>query len=302
MDTVLAQMISLKNHAYPPLLKGISDAPKAIYIKGNPEALSSPSIAIVGTRKASGQGLELAGRIAYELASQCLAIVSGLAQGIDGAAHKGALEAHGITIAVLGSSLEERFLFPGSHLRLAKDIINAGGALVSEYEKNQPALRYHFVARNRIISGLSLGVVVVESPLKGGSLITAQFAKAQKRLVFAVPGSPFSNNARGTNALIKQGAMLVENATDILEVLKKKKLFTPSSHTKKQHTNKDNSPEEKAILDALSQGQAHIDKLAQKTKVEVAKLLATLLEMEINGKIKNVGGGNYVLTQLTTNH
>lgn len=295
MEHASVKAIHIKEHAYPSLLKGISDAPKTIYIKGKPEALSLPSVAIVGTRKASGQGLELAGRIAYELASQGLAIVSGLAQGIDGAAHKGALEASGITIAVLGSSLEERFLFPGSHLRLAREIIETGGALVSEYEKNQPALRYHFVLRNRIISGLALGVVVVESPLKGGSLITAQFAKEQKRLVFAVPGSPFSNNARGANALIKQGAMLVENATDILEVLQKKKLFAPSSHTKKQHTGKANSPEEKAILDALSQGQAHIDKLAQKTKVEVAKLLSTLLELELKGVIKNIGGGNYVV-------
>lgn len=291
--------ISFNDATYPLLLKGIPHPPKGLYVRGNKEIFSQPCIAIVGTRKASGEGLELARKIARDLSEAGLVIVSGLAQGIDGAAHKGALEAGGKTIGVLGSSLEERFFFPSIHMRLAKEMIEKGGAIVSEYEKNTPALKQNFVARNRIVSGLSLGVLVVEAPIKSGALITANFAKKQKRLAFAIPGSPFSKNSGGANLLIKQGAYLVERAKDVLEILEKENFFH------KQKGKEANAPslyenmsaEEKNILDALAYGQLHIDKLAKEIKVGIEVLLHLLLELELKGSVKNIGGGIYVVVK-----
>lgn len=291
--------ISLKNKRYPPLLKNIKHPPNILYINGDVQVLQNPCFSIVGTRKASGEGLELARRIAYELAKAGLTIVSGLAQGIDGVAHKGALEGGGKTIGVLGSSLEERFFFPVQHLRLAKEMIEKGGAVISEYEKNQPALRRNFAARNRIIAGLSLGVLVVQAPMKSGALITAEFARKEKRLIFAVPGSPFSKHFEGTNHLIKTGAFLVETAKDILKILQEKKLFSVpkqksiSASSVRLHEGVDEG--ERKILEALADGQTHIDSLAKKTKVEVAALLGILTELEMKGMVKSMGGGNYIL-------
>lgn len=296
---LFVEQITISNNYYPPLLKKIAHSPKALYVKGDADILCEPCFAIVGTRKASGEGLELARRIGYNLSEAGLIIVSGLAQGVDGAAHKGALEARGGTIGVLASSLEERFFFPSIHLRLAKEMIEKGGAVISEYEKSEPALKHNFVARNRIVSGLSLGVLVVEAPEKSGALITAEFAKKQKRLVFAIPGSPFARNSAGANLLIKQGAYLVENAKDILEVLEKQTLF--ASQKRKENTIHSSygtdSAEEKNILEALAYGQLHIDKLAEKTKVEMSELLTLLIELEMRGVVKNIGGGNYLLVR-----
>lgn len=291
-------VITIDDKQYPSLLKVIPHPPKVLYAKGNAEIFSQPCFAIVGTRKASGEGLELASRIGYDLSEAGLIIVSGLAQGVDGAAHKGALEAGGKTIGVLASSLEERFFFPSINMRLAKEMIEKSGAVISEYEKIQPALKQNFVARNRIVSGLSLGVLVVEAPKKSGALITAEFARKQKRLVFAIPGSPFARNSAGANLLIKQGAYLIENAKDILEVLEKQTLFSSQKRKKNDiHSSYEIDSVEEKILEILSYGQLHIDKLAQKTKVEMPSLLTLLIGLEMKGLVKNIGAGNYVLVR-----
>lgn len=277
---------------HPALLAGIPHAPETLYIKGNNSLLVLPGIAIVGTRKASSQGLEYARKLAQDLAQAGLVIISGLAQGIDGEAHKGALDAGGSTIAVLASSLEERYWFPRAHKALAQSILESNGALVSEYAHGQPARKGQFIARNRIVSGLAVGVVVVESLTKGGSLITARFAREQGRLVFGVPGFPLFPNAKGPNELIKQGAYLIESARDVLTILAKEHLFVP--HKQRTLFIQEGiialTPEERNILDALASGANNIDKLAQKTKVEVGNLMALLMAMEVKGLIKENAG------------
>ncbi len=291
--------ITIHDKEYPALLKQIKNAPKALYVKGDASILSLPCVAIVGTRKASGEGMTLAQNIAQELARAGLVIVSGLAQGIDSAAHKGALEAYGKTIGVLGSSLEERFFFPSQNSSLSRKMIEIGGALVSEYEKDTPALRHHFIARNRIVAGLSLGVIVIEAPQKSGALITAEFARKETRIVCAIPGSPFSSAARGGNNLIKKGAHLVEGAKDVLEILQKETLFFPIKklYPQRAFSLGGFSVQEATIITCLEEGQIHIDKLAQKTKVEVPALLSLLIELELKGMVQNIGGGNYVITK-----
>lgn len=290
------QGISLRSSRYPSILKNIKNPPKNLYFKGEEGILGKPSFAIVGTRKASGEGRELAGRIAYELTEAGLIIVSGLAQGIDGAAHKGALDARGKTIGVLASSLEDHFFFPPQHRKLAKEMLEGGGVILSEHEKNQPALRRNFVARNRIVAGLSLGVLVVEAPMQSGALITAGFAKKANRLIFAVPGSPFSKNFEGTNWLIKEGAFLIQNADDILEILKKSNLFKPKKSKKREGKNKESyTSEEARVREVLKEGSCHIDELAKKTNLEISALLPLLIELEMRGIIKHAGGGVYLL-------
>ena len=290
------QGIPLKSSRYPLLLKKISHPPRVLYFKGEEAILKGTSVAIVGTRKASGEGREFARQIAHELAAAGLVIVSGLAQGIDGAAHQGALDAKGKTIGVLGSSLEDHFFFPQQHRRLAKEMLAGGGAILSEHEKNQPALRRNFVARNRIVAGLSVGTLVVEAPMKSGALITAGFAKKANRLVFAVPGSPFSKNFEGTNWLIKNGALLVQNAKDILDILKKRNLFKLQKNKKKKEEGGEvYSNEEENVREVLQEGPCHIDELTKKTNVEVSRLLALLIELEMRGIIKHAGGGTYLL-------
>jgi len=291
------QAIPLADARYPALLAQTAHPPKWLYVKGSSSVLAQPAIAIVGTRKASPQALQLAGHIAHDLAKAGLVIISGLAQGIDGAAHQGALEARGKTIAVLGSSLEERLLFPSQHKRLAQDILASGGALISEHEKDQPALKHHFVLRNRIIAGLALGVLVAQAPLKSGALITADYAKKAQRLVFGVPDSPFVTNAKGSNDLIAKGALLVQSGEDILGVLLKQNLFVP------QRTNEPDatlagadSEEELMLVQVLRDGLCDIDKLSQRTKVEIPKLLSLLATLEIKGVVKSIGGA-YILSE-----
>ncbi len=293
--------ITIHNKDYPALLKQIKNAPKALYVKGDVEILTKPCIAIVGTRKASGQGMALAQEIAKELASAGLVIVSGLAQGIDGAAHKGALEGGGKTIGALASSLENHFFFPSQNFSLAQKMIEHGGALVSEYEKDTPALRHHFIARNRIVAGLSLGVLVIEAPQKSGALITAEFARDQKRLVFAVPGSVFVKNAQGTNALIKTGAHLIENAHDVLAILTQKKMFSPAKILQNHKEYTALSLSATKILTCISEGQNTIDKIIKNVNIDTSTLLSFLIELELQGIIKNAGAGNYIIIKKLKN-
>lgn len=208
-------LITCHDPRYPQYLRETAQAPPLLYVRGDPSLLAWPQLAIVGTRNPTPGGERTARNFAEHLARSGLAIGSGLAQGIDTAAHRGALAGDGATIAVMGTGLDR--VYPASNRKLAHAIVEQGGALVAELPLGTPALPEHFPRRNRIISGMSLGTLVVEAALQSGSLITAQFALEQGREVFAIPGSIHSPQARGCHRLIRQGAKLVETADDILE-------------------------------------------------------------------------------------
>lgn len=211
------QILTIKDEDYPYLLKQIYDPPSVIYIMGNKKILSQNGIAIVGSRNCSLYGQKIAKYLSYQLAKKGIHIISGLARGIDTFSHIGTLQARGKTIAVLGSGLD--VIYPPENEKLAEKIVESGGCLVSEYIVGTKPLGEHFPARNRIISGLASGVVVVEASEKSGSLITVDFALEQGKNVYAVPGNINSPNSLGTNALIKQGAKIVTSIEDILEDL-----------------------------------------------------------------------------------
>ncbi|MDD2671486.1 MAG: DNA-processing protein DprA, partial [Syntrophales bacterium] len=218
-----------------------------------------------------------------------LTIVSGLAKGIDTAAHKAVVSRKNRTIAVLGSGINERNIYPQENLKLAEEIVDAGGAVISEFPFGDVGLPYHFPQRNRIISGLSLGTVVVESKMKSGAMITASWAADQGREVFAVPGQINFLTSDGPNYLIKQGAKLVTNANDILEELSIKPLFKQTCVKIKA-----DSLEEEKILEILKNGPLHVDKIIEKTKLNANIISSTITIMEIAGKIKNLGKNIYV--------
>ena len=209
--------ISIENPNYPEKLKQIYDPPKVLYVLGNEQILNNKSIAIVGCREATGYGKKAAIYFASNLAKQDITIISGLAKGIDSYSHIGALQAKGKTIAVVPDGLDS--IYPPENKKIALDIINSGGAIISEHPIGTKPDKAHFPARNRIISGLSDSVLVVEAKEKSGALMTADFAMEQGKDVFAVPGNINSLNSVGTNNLIKDGAMLVNNYKDILDCL-----------------------------------------------------------------------------------
>lgn len=277
---------------YPKLLKEIYDYPYIMYIKGQIKKEDDFAIAVVGTRKLSHYGQQVTARIASELSQAGLTIVSGLAEGIDTLAHLSALENKARTIAVLGSSLERASIFPPRNKYLA-DKIALNGAVLSEYPFASAALKHHFPARNRIISGLTLGTLIIEAPEKSGTMITANHALRQNREVFAVPGSIFSNTSAGPNNLIKMGAKLVTSAQDILEELNLKNLAQSITVSKISPS----TPEEELILNFLSHEPLTVDKIASLTKLNIAAVNSTLSLMEMKGMIKNLGGMQYVLAR-----
>lgn len=211
------KVIDIKEENYPPLLKEIPNPPKQIYVRGALPEPQLPAIAIVGTRKATAAGIRIAEEMAAELAGRGIIIISGLAMGIDTAAHRGALGARGKTVAVLGNGISE--IYPAQNERVADEILTTGGAIISEYPPGEPSFRQNFIHRNRIISGLSVAVVVIEAPLRSGALATAGFAAEQGRSVFVIPGPVTHPNYVGSHALIRDGAILTTGTTDILEDL-----------------------------------------------------------------------------------
>jgi len=277
------EKISIKDKNYPQLLKKIKNPPKILYYVGK-ILPKEKCFAVVGTRRCSSYGKEIAFQIAKDLSNSGLTIVSGMAPGIDTFAHLGALEGNKRTIAVLGTGLDEKSIYPKSNLKLAKKIVENGGCLISEYKPGTRGRKYTFPQRNRIISGLSLGVLVVEARLKSGALITAEYAREQKRKIFAVPGSIFSQTSRGCHFLIKNKAKLVEKAEDILLELRIK------PKTKKERT------ENNIILEALKEGALSIEEIAQKTKLSPSKVATLVSILEIEGKIKDLGGKIYALS------
>ena len=284
------KIIRLGDKEYPPLLKKISNPPKILYLKGK-LLKNEKCFAIVGTRRSSDYGKKIAFSIARDLSEAGLTIVSGMARGIDTSSHKGALERGGRTIAVLGTGIDKESIFPRENLNLARKILENKGCLVSEYPPGTPGLKQNFPQRNRIIAGLSLGVLVVEANFGSGALITANWAKIQGRKIFAVPGSIHFPNSKGCHFLIKQGAKLVESANDIL------KEFNLPCLTSGVKQVKGKTSEEQLILDVLKQENLHIDKIIEKTKLSSQTVSATLSLMEIEGKVKNLGGNVYALSR-----
>jgi DNA processing protein len=274
-------IVTMTDPDYPPLLLEIPDPPPYLYVSGKLNG-SSDNIAVVGSRNATGYGVEMTKILCTDLASYNITIVSGMARGIDTAAHEGALIGNGKTIAVLGSGLER--IYPAQNKKLFQ-MISENGAVISELPLDAEPDGFNFPARNRIISGLSLGTVVVEATKKSGSLITARFAAEQNRDVFAVPGSIRSFKSTGTHTLIKQGAKLVENAKDIIDEFPHMlKSGTKSIELKKTEPRKgviSLSPEELIVFNSLEPYPVHIDELARRIKIDPGKLLGILLKLEI---------------------
>lgn len=273
---------------YPALLKEISDPPPLLYLRGNPQALvASLPLGIVGTRRPTHYGLEITAKLATELASAGFTIVSGLATGIDARAHESALEAEGKTIAVLGSGVDHPSIFPPENRGLARRIIESGSVLISEFAPGTPAMKEHFPMRNRIISGISKSVLVVEAREKSGALITARLALEQNRDVFAVPGSIFTPTSQGPNKLIQQGAKLVGKMEDILEEF-------GLEYNKSTADNVTGALDEKeALLLEFLVEPIGVDFLKEKTNLETSAIIASLSMLELKGFIKNLGGDTY---------
>ncbi len=281
--------IKITDPDYPAELKKIPDAPKVLYYRGNFISDKELCLGIVGTRRASDYGQQTTLQLTGELSSAGLVIISGMAPGIDTFAHKTCAQKGARTIAVLGTGLDEKSIYPQQNLQLSRDIIKNGGCLISEYPPGTPGYPNNFRQRNRIISALSLGVLVIEAKEKSGSLITANYAKLHKKKLFAVPGPIYSLNSGGPNKLIKEGATLVESAEDILDVLEIETSKIPTAQIFGENA------EEKLILLAIKQEPLYIDKIIAKTKLSPSVVATTLALMEIEGKIRNLGGNVYSL-------
>jgi DNA processing protein len=280
---------------YPPLLAAIADAPLVLFVEGTAAVLSLPQLAIVGSRNPTQLGRDTAQQFAEHLAGAGLAINSGLALGIDAAAHRGALAAGGRTVAVLGCGLDT--VYPREHAGLAREIA-ASGALVSEMPTGTPPLRHHFPRRNRLISGLSVGTLVVEAALQSGSLITARLASEQGREVFAIPGSIHNPMARGCHRLIRQGAKLVETADDIFTELGALLAgLRAGAHVEAPDLQQDSGPaldkDYEILLDALGFAPAGIDTLVARTGFATDVIASMLLILELDGRVAQQPGGLY---------
>ncbi len=275
---------------YPRNLRQVYNAPPVLYVRGSLEVRDEWAVAVVGTRRASVYGKEAARLIATGLAQAGVTVVSGLAQGIDTVAHQACLEAGGRTIAVLGCGVDVIYPWPNTHL--AAGIVEHG-ALLSEYALGTRPEAGNFPPRNRLISGLTLGTVVVEADLGSGALITADFAAEQGREVFAVPGSIFARTSRGTNRLIQQGAKMVCTVTDILEELN---LTMVSQQAQARAVIPDNETEA-LLLAHLSAEPMHVDELGRVVQLPIAQVSSTLALMELKGMVRQVGGMNYVLAR-----
>jgi len=281
--------ITTQDENYPRSLREIKDAPEVLYSKGELKA-EEKCFAIVGARRCSDYGKQIALEIAGDLAEAGLTIVSGLAPGIDTIAHQATLERKGKTIAVLGTGIDEESIYPQSNLKLAEKILESGGALVSEYPPGTRGTQFTFPQRNRIISGLSLGVLVVEAKQKSGALITADWARKQRRLVFAIPGSIYFSNSKGCNNLIKNGAKLAESADDILKELNLQKSDFCIKKTSGE------TSEENLILNALKEGALDADAIIKRTALSAQRAASLLTILEIKGKIRNLGRNTYAIS------
>lgn len=293
MEKNKVQLLTFKDEAYPENLKSIYDPPPFLFIKGEIKKEDKNAIAIVGCRAASQYGKQIAEKIGRELAKRGITITSGLAWGIDSIGHLAALKEDSRTIAVFGSGLD--VIYPSENRKLAERIIQ-NGAIISEFPLGTKPERQNFPKRNRLISGLSLGVVIIEAGPKSGALLTAQHALDQNREVFAIPGNIGAKTSEGTNKLIKEGAKLVTKVEDILEEVK---MITTVQQKEKSKIEKDLSQlseVERNIYSLIIDEPYHIDKIAQDTRMSTPQALSTLLSLELKGFIKQLSGKQFVRT------
>jgi DNA processing protein len=281
-------LIAWDDPRYPARLKHIPNPPFHLFVKGDPALLATPQLAIVGARQATPRGLYHAERFAAALVKTGLTVTSGMARGIDGAAHRGALRAQGKTIGVAGRGLHD--IYPAAHRDLAREMVQAGGALVSEFPLKSPPQTFHFPYRNRIISGLSLGVLVVEAALKSGSLVTARHALEQNREIFAIPQAIGEPLARGCHYLIREGAKLVEQVTDILEELKGFQYDGPPVD-EEIATSARVPSEYRSIFDHIGDAVTSIETLVLRSGLTSREVSSMLLKLELDGYIQAVTGG-----------
>lgn len=288
-------VLTLADERYPHLLKNIADPPPVLFVNGNPAVLSQPQIALVGSRSPSPGGLRAAKELAGALAQAGLAVTSGLALGVDGASHLGALAAHGVTIAVLGSGLLK--IYPERHQPLAAEIAETG-AVISEFAPEMAPLAINFPRRNRIISGLSLGVCVIEAALKSGSLITAKLAIEQGREVFAVPGSIYNAKAQGCHILIQEGAKLVGGISDILAEIKLTGAFAIGEQPKPHPLQSciislplELDSDRRQLLQCVGFEPTVVDQIIYQSGLSAAQVTGLLLDLELKGYIQSAAGG-----------
>jgi DNA processing protein len=282
-----ASFLTLADDRYPRLLREIPSPPPVIYVKGELLPDDETAIGVVGTRRATQYGREMTRRLSSGLASAGVVIVSGLARGVDGIAHAAAIAAGGRTVAVLGCGVDQ--LYPPEHRKLSEQVIEQG-ALVSEFPIGTRPEARNFPIRNRLISGLSLGVLVVEAPRKSGALITSTFAADQGRTVFAVPGSAMSAASEGTLQLLRDGAALAASVDDILAELNLDRRHAAIENRKLLP---DASGDERNVLQALESEPKHIDEIAIDTGINISQLSAMLLQMQLKGLVRETGGQHY---------
>lgn len=281
LEDPLNHIVTLADAEYPQSLLNLPDPPTLLYVKGHLDLLNAPALAIVGSRNATTQGMRNAEAFAASASAAGLCIVSGMAQGIDTAAHSGGLQGTGASIAVVGTGLDK--VYPASNRELAHRLAEAG-AIVSEFPLGTPPLAANFPRRNRIISGLSLGCLVVEASLQSGSLITARLALEQGREVFAIPGSIHSPQSKGCHTLIKQGAKLVECVQDILDEIGYRVISTEAAKM---------SGDLHPLFLHLEFDPVDVETLAQRSGLTIAELSAILLQLELDGQIATLPGGLY---------
>lgn len=287
-------ILGMQDPAYPALLKEIADPPFLLFVRGNTGILDCLQISIVGTRKPTASGRQIARRLATDLAAYGLVITSGLATGIDSMSHQGALEGGGWTVAVLGNGAD--VIYPRGNARLVEKILERG-AVVTEYSPGTPPRKQNFPARNRIISGLSVGTIVVEAAIRSGSLITARTAVEQGRDVFAVPGSTLNPVAHGCHWLIKQGARLTESATDILEELSfemRRAQPVATGQNAGEPAGAGSKAEEAVLLEAIGFEPISVDELVRTSGLTAAEVSSMLLNMELSGLIESQLDGTYI--------
>ena len=285
------KLIGFNQPDYPPMLREISGFPPVLYVKGALEALHLPQLAIVGSRNTSTSGRQLTSVFARELAASGFVITSGLALGVDSEAHMGALQGNGRTVAVVGTGIDR--VYPARHRRLAQDIVEYGGAIVSEFPMGTGPTRQNFPQRNRTISGLSYGTLVVEAALRSGSLITARHAMEQNREVFAIPGSIHNPLSRGCHALIREGASLVESAQDIVDQL------SGFLAMQRQQIAMNKAPcvtleldeLEQRVYDVMGYDPLSYDDLAEQTGLPIHEVLAKITSLELQGVVSQMGLG-----------
>lgn len=284
------KIITIKDADYPPLLKHIHNPPYLLYIRGDASVLGGKMLAIVGSRNCTSYGLHVAKTLSHELAGAGIIVVSGLALGIDAESHRGTLAANGLTVAVLGSSVDRDNITPRSNANLGDEIIANGGAIISEHPVPTPPTNGSFPARNRIMAGMTAGTIVIEAAEGSGSLITANHALENGREVFAVPGSILSPQSFGTHFLLKNGAKIVTCANDILEEFSLGSADIVPPTEKREFENK----EHQKIYETLSSEPVHVDRIIKLSKLETSTVISALSILEMQGAVKDMGGHNFI--------